>query len=108
VALARAWTGFVEEAGKESAAQRARASLCLGLLLAFLEDLLRRLAGAPPLVADEEDKKALDALAARLDAEQVLGLIERCLEGDAQIDRRVQLVLVVEALADALGQRLAK
>ena len=54
------------------------------------------------------NRKALDALAARLDAEQVLGLLERCLEGDAQVDRRVQLVLVLEALSDALGQRLAK
>jgi hypothetical protein len=31
-------------------------------------------------------------------------LLERCLEGDLQIDRRVQLVLVLEALVDVLHQ----
>jgi len=33
-------------------------------------------------------------------------LLERCLEADAHIDRRVQLLLVLEAVLDALGQGL--
>ena len=45
-------------------------------------------------------------LANRADPEKLLELLERCLEGDAHIDRRVQLVLVLEALLDALGQKL--
>ncbi len=106
VELARVWTRFVEEAGKEAAAQRQRASLCLGLLLSFLQDALRLGVGADPRVTDPQDRQALEALAGRLDTEQLLGLMERCLEGDFQIDRRVQLVLVLEALMDAIGQRL--
>jgi len=106
VELARQWTRFVEEAGKESAAQRQRASLCLGLLLSLLQDALRLGLGAVPRLTDPADQDALQALAQRLDPEGLLGLIERCLEGDAQIDRRVQLVLVLEALTDAVGQRL--
>ena len=34
-----------------------------------------------------------------------LELLERCLEADMQIDRRVQLVLILEALLDALAQK---
>ena len=45
VELARQWTRFVEEASKESAAQRQRASLCLGLLLSLLQDALRSASG---------------------------------------------------------------
>src|SRR5439155_21527984 len=40
VALAKAWTRFVEEAGKESAAQRSRAGLVLRLLIDFLSAAL--------------------------------------------------------------------
>ena len=35
-----------------------------------------------------------------------LELIERCLEADTQVERRVQLVLVLEAVLDALGRQL--
>jgi len=35
-----------------------------------------------------------------------LDILDRCLQADEQIDRRVQLVLVLEALTDALGRRL--
>jgi hypothetical protein len=34
-------------------------------------------------------------------------VIERCLEADMHIDRRVQLVLVIEALLDGLVQKLS-
>ncbi len=40
------------------------------------------------------------------EAAQLLDLIDRCIGADRQIDRRVQLVLVLEALVDALGQKL--
>jgi DNA polymerase-3 subunit delta' len=106
VELSRQWARFVEEAGKESAAQRRRAALCLGLLLSFLQDALRLTLGAPPRLVDPVQQEAVRALAERLDAERILALMERCLEADFHIDRRVQLVLVLEALMDALGQRL--
>jgi hypothetical protein len=37
----------------------------------------------------------------------LLGLLERCLEADMQVERRVQLVLVLEGLLDSLARRLA-
>lgn len=107
VALSKTWTEFVEEAGKESAAQRRRASSCVGLLVAFLQDVLHHRLGLPVAAADEAEKKALEVVANRLEPEPLMALIERCLEAAAQIDRYVQLVLVLEALTDALGQRLS-
>ena len=106
VALGRSLTRFVEEAGKDSAAQRRRAALVLRLLVEFFDDVLRLRLGGTPRLAEGDDRRALQTLAERLEPEQLLEVLERCLEGDAQIDRRVQLVLVLEALLDALGQRL--
>ena len=40
------------------------------------------------------------------EADQLSSVLDRCLEAGMHIDRRVQLVLIVEALVDALGQRL--
>jgi DNA polymerase-3 subunit delta' len=106
VALARSLTRFVEEAGKEAAAQRRRAALVLRLLVEFFDDVLRLRVGGTPRLAEGDDRRALQPLAERLEPEQLLAVLERCLEGDAQVDRRVQLVLALEALLDALGQQL--
>lgn len=106
VGLAKKWGEFVEEAGKESAAQRRRAALVLRLLIDFLHDALRTATGITPNLAEPDDDRMLQELTRRVDAERLLTLLERCLEADAQIDRRVQLVLVLEALTDALAQRL--
>ncbi len=106
VALGEALRHFVEEAGKESSAQRRRAALVLRLLIEFFDDVLRVRLGGAPRLAEEGDRPLLQALAERADPERLLEVLERCLEGDAQIDRRVQLVLVLEALLDALGQQL--
>jgi DNA polymerase-3 subunit delta' len=106
VALGRSLTRFVEEAGKDAAAQRRRAGLVVGLLVEFFDDVLRVRLGGTPRLAEGDDRRALQALAERLEPEQLLAVLERCLEGDAQIDRRVQLVLALEALLDALGQQL--
>lgn len=106
VALAKAWMGFVEEAGKESAAQRRRASLVLKLLIEFLDDVLRVRLGSRPRSSEPAEAESLRKLAERLDADRLLGLLERCLEGDDHIDRKVQLVLALEALVDGVTQRM--
>jgi DNA polymerase-3 subunit delta' len=106
VALSRALMEFVDEAGKDSGAQRRRAAVVLRLLIEFLDDALRLRLGGTPRLTEPEDLRLLRELAERLDPERLLEILERCLEGDAQIDRRVQLVLVLEALLDALGQQL--
>jgi DNA polymerase-3 subunit delta' len=106
VVLARKWMQFVEEAGKESAAQRRRAALVLRFMLAFFNDALLLSVGGTPSNIEPGELPAMRALAARMGPDQWLDLLERCLEADEQIDRRVQLVLVLEALVDALGQQL--
>src|SRR5262249_11587479 len=105
VALAQSWIQFVEEAGKEAAAQRRRAALVLHLLIQFLTAALTASVGGTPNLAESEDLRVLEELVRRTDADQILELLERCLEADVQIERRVQLVLVLEALLDALGQK---
>jgi DNA polymerase III subunit delta' len=107
IALARDWMSLIEEAGKESAAQRGRAKVLLRLLTDFLADALALSEGATPRRAEPEDRQALETLGQRLATEEILALIERCLEADMQVDRRVQLVLILEGLLDSLVQQLA-
>jgi DNA polymerase III subunit delta' len=104
VGLAQAWTQFVEDAGKESAVQRRRAALVLRFIIDFLHAALAVRAGAPGANVEPEDLPLLQELARRSDQEQLLQMLDRCHEAAAQIDRRVQLVLLLEALMDALGQ----
>jgi DNA polymerase-3 subunit delta' len=104
VALARALTEFVEEAGKESAAQRRRAALVVRLLLAFLTDACAVALEVPSRLTGPEDGRFVSQLLQRADVDRLLALLERCLEADAQIDRYVQLVLLLEGLMDTLGR----
>ncbi|HWY86921.1 MAG TPA: hypothetical protein VNX28_09365, partial [Gemmataceae bacterium] len=60
--------------------------------------------GAEPKSADPDDLRLLRVLQNRASLEKILALLERCLETEQQIDRYVQLTLVLEALLDALGQ----
>jgi DNA polymerase-3 subunit delta' len=106
VEIGRAWKAFVEEAGKESAAQRSRAQQVIRLVVDFLDDVLAVTLGAEARRTGSEDGAAVRALAERLRPEQVLALLERCLEADQQVDRRVVLELVMEALLDALAQKV--
>jgi DNA polymerase-3 subunit delta' len=106
VGLARSWVHFVEEAGKELAAQRRRAALVLRLLILTLQEALRLALGGTPRTEDAEELGLLRRLANRLSPDQFLQLIDRCLDADEQIGRYVQLVLVLEGLLDALGQLL--
>jgi DNA polymerase-3 subunit delta' len=108
VDLARQWTHFLEEAGKEGGAQRRRATLVLRLLIEFLSDALRHKLGSPPRLAEADDLQPLAKLVEQADTDQLLDALERCLEADLHIDRRVQLVLAVEALVDALGQQTSR
>ena len=102
VAQTRAWTEFIEEAGKESAAQRRRVSMLLGLVIEFFRQVL--------LVDDsttDGDESALALrLGNRLPAETTLAILERLLLAALQIERFVSVSLVVEALLDALSHHL--
>jgi DNA polymerase-3 subunit delta' len=102
VGLAHEWTRFAEEAGKEAALQRRRAALILHLLIDFLNDALGLSLGATPRLAEAEDLDSLRKVAQRTGPEQLLKLVERCMEANAHIERHLQLGLVLEALLDAL------
>jgi DNA polymerase-3 subunit delta' len=102
--LATKWNQHVEDAGKEAGVRRRRASLILRLLLGLLQDALRISQGVPPLVADEEEIGKLRRVADRIGQDKLLDWIDRATEADVQIDRKVQLELVIEAFADALAR----
>jgi DNA polymerase III subunit delta' len=107
-ALAREWMDFIEEAGKESGRQRRRAALVLRLLVLFLEDALAVSLGGEPRLAEPNDLPLLRDLAGRSSPEQLLAVLERCLEADTHLERYAQLVLTVESLLDAVGALLAR
>jgi DNA polymerase III subunit delta' len=106
VSLTKSFVGFVEDAGKEASLQRRRASLVLRLLIEALTDALSLSQGARPKTADPDDLRLLNTLMNRASPEKFLTLLERCLETEQQIDRYVQVSLVLEALLDALAQLL--
>jgi DNA polymerase-3 subunit delta' len=106
VELSHKWMDFVEEAGKESSAQRRRAQLVLRLIVEFLDDALTVSLNGNPRRTEADDRPGLETLARHAGPDRLLEALERCLEADRQIDRRVQLVLVLEGLMDALGQHL--
>ncbi len=101
VAFAADWARFVEEAGKESAAQRGRASLVVRLLADALGVALRLAVGVEA-AGDPAERDKLRRLAERAGPDHLADLLEACTEADYQIDRKVQPVLVIEALVDKL------
>jgi DNA polymerase-3 subunit delta' len=106
VGLGRDWREFVEQAGKESALQRSHAALALRMMVELLDDAVRLSVGQRARVSDPSELRVLKSLAHRAGPEKLMAMLERCLDADAHIDRRVQLVLVLEALTDALEQKL--
>jgi DNA polymerase-3 subunit delta' len=104
VTLSRAWLEFVEEAGKETAAHRRRAALVLRLLVEFLKDALAVSLGGGERMQEPEDVRLLQEFLKHNGHDQILRMLDRCLEAETQLERYVQLALVLEGLLDALGQ----
>jgi DNA polymerase III subunit delta' len=107
-ATSKEWLTFVETAGKESAAQRRQARLVVRLLIDFLGDAMALRLGGTCQRSDPTDQAALEGLVSWADPERLLSLLERCLEADEQLERRVQLVLILEALLDAIAQQVSR
>jgi DNA polymerase III subunit delta' len=101
--LGTKWIEHLDDAGKEAGQRRRRASLVLKLLIGMLQDALRLAHGVSPLVADQAEAAVLKRVSERLGPEELMAWLERAAEADLQIDRKVQLELVVEAFADALA-----
>jgi DNA polymerase-3 subunit delta' len=97
--IAKSLREWVEAAGKDSGAQRRRASAFLTLLADGLRRALEiSLGKSPRQAADDDVVRAV----AKLGPDDLLLRLDRVLKADMQIDRRVQLVLVVEGLVDGL------
>jgi DNA polymerase-3 subunit delta' len=102
VDLSRQWTEFLDETGKDAATQRGRASLIVGMLIDFFHDALRLGVGGTPTLTEPTDERLLRQFSERVDVDRCLKILERCFDAHFHIDRRVQLVLAVEALVHAL------
>jgi DNA polymerase-3 subunit delta' len=98
--LAEVWEKFVLDAGKDSAAQRLRASVVVGFLVDALRQALRLALGADAPGIDPADEPRLRAFARRLGANRIVELIEKCVEADYRVERRVQLILVIESVLE--------
>src|SRR4051794_11860550 len=103
-ALAQRIEAFVKAAGKESVDQRGRASLLMGELARFFRGILWETAGLTPPCPDPGDRRAVAALAERIDPEAVFVLADRCLEADYQIQRKAYLPLILNTLTHDLAR----
>lgn len=101
--LARRIEAFSKEAGKESAMQRARASLLVGELTRLFRGVLWQTAELEPPTLDQADRHAMRQLAERLGPEEVFVLADRCMEADYHIIRRANLGFLLEALCHDLA-----
>ncbi len=98
---------FSNEAGKESGPKRERARLLIGELARFLRAVLWQTAGVESPSTDPEDLAAIQALARRLEPEDVFVMADRCLSADYQVRRNANRALVFESLAHDFGRILA-
>ena len=74
----------------------------LRCLIDALGDALAVRVGAPARSCGPDELSLLTALTERASAENLAAMIERCLQAEVQLDRYVQLSLVVEGLLDSL------
>ncbi|HVL16117.1 MAG TPA: DNA polymerase III subunit delta' [Gemmata sp.] len=103
--LAETWEAFVLEAGKDTAAQRTRASVVVGFLVDALRHALKLALGSSAAGIDPAEEPGLHAFADRLGPDRIVELIEKCVEADYRVERRVQLILVIESVLEQLTRR---
>lgn len=99
-ALAETWTTFYEAAGKDLAPQRIRVSLVLQFLIEAVQQSLKLAMGTPVPSLDATETARLRAFAERVGTDGLLQLLDECVEADAHVERRVQIILVVESILD--------
>lgn len=107
--LAETWAKFHDEVGKDkAAAQRARASLVLRCLIEAVEQALKLSLGVTVPGVDAAELDRLGAFANRIGSEGLLELLDACVEADTNVERRVQLILVVESVIEKFTTHRAK
>ena len=99
--MAETWAKFHEDAGKDKGAvQRMRASLVLKFLIEAVEQALKLSLGASAPGLDAADAARLRSFAERVGTDGLMELLDRCVEADFHVERRVQLILVVESVVE--------
>jgi DNA polymerase-3 subunit delta' len=103
--LAETWAKFHDDApkdkeGKNTAAQRARASLVLKFLVEAVQQALKLSLGAAVTGPEADEAQRLKAFADRVGTDGLVELLDRCVEADFHVERRVQLILVVESVIE--------
>jgi len=106
--LAQDLSAFIDAAGKEAPARRAR----FRQVVAFVADFYRRLVHVRsnlPLPADPELRGPLEAAARRFRGDSIVAAacLERCLDALGQIDRNANQATLVEAWLDDLAAETA-
>lgn len=97
-ALAETWSKFHEDAGKETGPQRLRASLVLHFLIEAVQHALKLSLGATVPDLDATEAASLKAFADRVGGDGLMELLDKFVEADFHVERRVQLILVVESV----------
>ena len=100
-ALSKTWEEYYKGAGSETRGQRVRVSLVLGFLSEALRHALRLSQGAGTTGLDASDEARLRAFATRLGPDRLLDLIEKCVEAEFHLDRKVMIILIVESVIEA-------
>lgn len=107
--LAEAWAEFYEDVGKDKgAAQRMRVSLVLKFLIEAVEHALKLSLGATVTGLDATEAARLKAFADRVGPDGLMELLDKCVEADFYVERRVQLILVVESIVEKFTRLAAK
>jgi DNA polymerase-3 subunit delta' len=101
-ALAKAWQTSIEAVGKEAALQRPRALHLIRLALDVLRLALDGALGRPLPPDNPIEADLIQKVAAKYGQDGLIDRIERMIDAEMHIDRRVQLILAVEAAVDAL------
>ncbi|QEL19675.1 DNA polymerase III subunit [Limnoglobus roseus] len=105
--LVEKWSEFVESAGKESPAQRARASVVLRLLADLLSQAMRLAHGGGGDGLEPMEAEKLQRFADKVGVDGLVELLEKCVEADYWIDRRVQLPLLAELVVEKISRSVA-
>ncbi len=97
-ALTEVWSKFHEDAGKETRPQRLRASLVLQFLVEAVQHALKFSLGATVSDLDAAEAAQLKSFAGRVGTDGLMELLDKFVEADFHVERRVQLILVVESV----------
>ena len=101
---AKAVLAFVEEAGKNAAARRARIRQTVTFATDFYRHLLHTVGDSTPSEDALLHRLAEQARTHRPDEEQVAKCLDRCLEAFEEIDRNANQATLIECWLDDLAR----